>query len=56
MAIREVVRFVCDEAQCSDLPCMTEEQAVSHAELHKEESLLSLNVETIEAYLWTHQK
>jgi hypothetical protein len=50
MSIREVIRFVCDEPQCSDLPCMTEQEAIAHAELHKEES--SLNVEKIEAYLW----
>lgn len=46
--MREVIRFVCEDDQCKDVPCMAYENAIAHAELHK---LQSLNVETIEAYL-----
>lgn len=34
MAIREVVRFECDEKGCKDLPAMTYTQAVTHVETH----------------------
>ena len=35
MTIKEVVHLVCDDAHCEGLPCMTFEEAVSHAEMHK---------------------
>ena len=34
MAIREVVRFMCDAPECSDIPAMTEAQAIAHVEQH----------------------
>lgn len=48
MSLIEVVRFMCDEPQCLELPCMTYDEAIEHAETHKKETL---NGETIEAFL-----
>jgi len=34
MAIREVIRFECDEPECRGLPAMTELEAIAHVEQH----------------------
>jgi hypothetical protein len=34
MAIREVVRFICDDTDCKHLPPMTEDEAIRHVERH----------------------
>lgn len=34
--MEQVIRYLCDHAECKNLPCMTYDDAIGHAEEHLE--------------------